>query len=66
MNKSRSSSGRAVMTPERLRDDGESGAAAGLGTAHTFYSSATSLLSPTSVRFSRVFLNLLIGAYDPT
>ena len=34
MNKSRSSSERAVMTPARLRDDGESGAAAGPGTAH--------------------------------
>ena len=54
------------MTPARLRDDGESGAAAGPGTAHTSSSSATSLLSPTSVRFSRVFLNLLIGGYDPT
>ena len=34
MNKSKFSSGRAVMTPARLRDDGESGAATGPGTAH--------------------------------
>ena len=35
-------------------------------TIQQYNSSAASLLSPTSVRFSRVFLYLLFGAYDPT